>query len=88
MNPLDIHFHYGPDGHAYVTRKQAAQIAGVNVRTIATWERRGHLARLAGSPPRGPLYRYDDVVEAEYATRQAAIRTSGSDTRTRRHFAA
>lgn len=37
-----------------------------------------------GSPPRRPIYRRADVVQAEKAAYQAALRTSGSAKRTSR----
>ena len=84
--PLDIIPHRSPDGEEFVTRQQAAALMGVKPDTIATWERRGHLARIPGCPPRRPLYRMADVIDAEYKARQAALRTSGTETRVRRHF--
>lgn len=86
--PLDITPHLGPDGEEYITRQQAAALMGVKPDTIATWERRGHLVRVEGCPPRRPLYRMADVVEAEFKAREAAVRTSGAETRVRRNFRA
>ena len=45
------------------------------------------MSRARCSPPRRPLYRLADVIEAEYLARQAAIRTSGTDKRARRVIA-
>lgn len=79
-------YHLGPDGEQYLTRKQAAKLMGITPKTIGTWEARGHLARLSGCPPRKPIYRLSDVIDAEYEARAAAVRTSGSDTRVVRRF--
>ena len=78
--------HHGPDGREYVDRPNAARAAGVRPATIATWERRGHLARVPGCPKGRPLYALVDVIEAEYTTRSNAARTCGAATRAIRHF--
>lgn len=88
MSLLDISPHIGPDGEEYVTRQQAAKLMGVAPNTISTWVARGHLVRVEGCPPRRPLYRMADVVEAEFKAREAAVRTSGAETRVRRNFRA
>lgn len=88
MSLLDISPHIGPDGEEYVSRQQAAKLMGVAPNTISTWVARGHLTRVPGCPPRRPLYRMADVVEAEFKAREAALRTSGSEARARRNFRA
>lgn len=88
MSLLDISPHIGPDGEEYVTRQQAAKLMGVAPNTISTWVARGHLTPVEGCPPRHPLYRMSDVVEAEFKAREAARRTSGSEARARRNFRA
>lgn len=72
----------------YVVTKTAAELMGVTPSTITHWRTNGYLAPIPGSPPHKPLYRWADVIEAEYLARQAAIRTSGTDKRVRRTIAA
>lgn len=62
-----------PDGHVYVTTTQAAALLGVHKSTISQWRAKGYLAPHPASPPRRPLYRWADVLEAERRTRRAAI---------------
>jgi hypothetical protein len=80
--------HTGPDGTPYVTRKHAAELMGVAPVTITTWCRRGYLKPIEGCPPRRLLFSLDDVAEAERLAREAALRTSGSEERVVRRFAA
>lgn len=81
-----LEVHVGPDGERYVTRKHAAQLAGVAPVTITHWVRMGYLKPLDGCPPRRLLFRLDDVAEAEKQAHDAAVRTSGSDKRVIRRF--
>ncbi|MCO6011432.1 hypothetical protein NE236_41430 [Actinoallomurus purpureus] len=83
---LDIQIHHGPDGREYVDRANAARAAGVKPATISTWEARGRLTRVPGTPPRQPLYALEDVIEAEYQARMNAARTAGTTTRAVRHL--
>jgi hypothetical protein len=76
------------DGTVYVVTKTAAALIGVAPCTITRWRDLGYLTPVAGSPPRKPLYRWPDVVEAEYQARQAAIAASGTDRQVRRSRAA
>ena len=49
-----------------LTRTQAAEVAGVSVERIRTWERRNHLDR-AGLDDNGrPVYRALDVAKAKH----------------------
>jgi hypothetical protein len=77
-----------PDGVTYVVTKTAAALIGVAECTITRWRHLGYLEPVPGSPPRRPLYRWPDVVEAEYRARQAAIAASGTDAQVRRLRAA
>jgi hypothetical protein len=77
-----------PDGVTYVVTKTAAALIGVAECTITRWRTAGYLSPVEGSPPRRPLYRWPDVVEAEYLARQAAIAASGTDAQVRRIRAA
>ncbi|WP_307801573.1 MerR family transcriptional regulator [Actinomadura violacea] len=74
----------GPDAEEYWTTAQAAAALGVSPSTISTWRTRGYMDPVEGSPPRRPIYRRADVVQAEKAAYQAALRTSGSAKRTSR----
>lgn len=76
------------DGIIYVFTKQAAALMGVTPATITRWRSVGYLAPVPGSPPRKPAYRWDDVVEAEYLARMAAIAASGTDVQCTRSIAA
>jgi hypothetical protein len=76
------------DGIIYVVTKTAAALIGVADCTITRWRDLGYLTPVPGSPPRKPLYRWPDVVEAEYQARQAAIAASGTDRQVRRARAA
>ncbi|MCW2904036.1 MAG: hypothetical protein JWO67_6301 [Streptosporangiaceae bacterium] len=78
----------GPDGRVYVITQTAARLIGVDESTITRWRTLGYLKPVPGSPPRKPLYLWDDVVEAEYLARQAAITASGTDVQCRRRLAA
>lgn len=69
------------DGRVYLSTKGAAELFGVRACTISSWKTKGYLRPLDGSPPRKPLYSYDDLVQAEYTAWQAALRTSGTDKR-------
>jgi hypothetical protein len=73
-----------PDGRIYLNTSQAAELLNVAACTISAWKNRGHLTPLAGSPPRKPLYLYDDLIKAEFTAWQNALRTSGSDKRVKR----
>jgi hypothetical protein len=77
-----------PDGITYVVTKTAAALIGVAECTITRWRSLGYLRPVEGSPPRRPLYRWPDIIEAEYQARQAAIRASGTDAQVRRIRAA
>jgi hypothetical protein len=76
----------GPDGEEYWTTKQAAHEMGVEPGTIASWRRNGYLEAVPGSPRWRPVYRRDDVIAAEKAAYDAAIRTSGSAKRSSRRW--
>lgn len=76
------------DGITYVVTKTAAELIGVAECTITRWRHLGYLEPVPGSPPRRPLYRWPDVVEAEYLARRAAIAASGTDAQVRRIRAA
>jgi hypothetical protein len=65
-----------PDGEIYVTTAQAAQAMGRQPPAIRRWVK---LGRLPESAP--GIYRLSDVAAAEQLAREAAIRTTGSDTR-------
>ena len=73
------------DGETYVTTTLGARLLNVAVCTISSWKAKGYVQPVTGSPPRRPLYRWDDLVEAEYIARQNAIRTSGTDAQVRRN---
>jgi DNA-binding transcriptional MerR regulator len=58
----------------WLTVKEAAFLAGVNVQTIYSWQRRGHL-KVEGLDERGQkLFRHLAVAQAEKATRSKAKR--------------
>jgi hypothetical protein len=78
----------GPDGLVYVITKTAAALIGVAPCTITRWRDLGYLKPVPGSPPRKPLYLWDDVIEADYTARMAAIAASGTDIQVRRNLAA
>lgn len=63
----------GPDGRVYVTTQQAADLLGVNKSTISHWRTKKYIAPIAGSPPRRPVYLWDDVLDAERTARRKAI---------------
>lgn len=73
-----------PDGETYVTTTLGARLLNVAVCTISSWKAKGYVQPVSGSPARRPLYRWDELVEAEFIARQNAIRTSGSDAQVRR----
>lgn len=81
---MRLEVHRDPDGEAYVTRQQAAELKGVKPRTVDRWVRIGYLKPVEGCPPRRRLFRLADVDEAELKAYQAAVRTSGSDKRVTR----
>ncbi|MEV5710140.1 hypothetical protein [Actinoallomurus sp. NPDC052274] len=83
---MDVQIHRGPDEREYVDRKNAARAVGVRPATISTWEARGRLTRVPGTPPRQPMYALAEVIEAEYQSRQNAARTAGTTSRATRHF--
>jgi DNA-binding transcriptional MerR regulator len=58
----------GPD--MLLTREQAAEVAGVDVERIRTWERRGHLPRAGLDETGRPVYTAVDVAKAEYKLRR------------------
>ena len=75
------------NGVVYLCTRQAAELFGVACCTISSWKTKGYLRPLDGSPPRKPMYAYDDLVQAEYTAWQAALRTSGTDKRIARRRA-
>ena len=76
-----------PDGEIYLSGSHAAREFGVAPSTISTWARKGYLTPAASSGRRA-LYRMSDVAKAEKLARDAAIRTSGTAKRVRRHQSA
>jgi len=76
----------GPDDETYLTAAQAARVFGVAASTFTGWVRKGYVAAVPGSSRR--LYRLPDVACAEKKARDAAIRTSGTTKRVRRHHEA
>lgn len=76
-----------PDDQIYLTSAQAGQVAGVSAAAIRRWEKLGYLSSIT-EPGQMRLYAYEAVVTAEFRAREAAIRTSGSEARVQRHFAA
>jgi predicted site-specific integrase-resolvase len=75
-----------PDDRIYLTSAQAGEVAGVSAAAVRRWEQLGYLASIT-EPPERKLYEYDAVKKAEKMARDAAIRTSGTDTRARRRAA-
>jgi hypothetical protein len=75
------------DDLVYVCTKQAAEAMGVAPCTITRWRNLGYLKAQPGSPPRKPVYLWDDVVEAEFTARMAAIAASGTDVQCQRRAA-
>ncbi|MFJ8508620.1 helix-turn-helix domain-containing protein [Streptomyces avermitilis] len=58
----------------WLTAREAADLTGVSLQTIYSWERRGHLT-VEGLDHRGQkLFRHLDVARAEMATRSKAKR--------------
>lgn len=49
-----------------LTRAQAAEVAGVDVERIRTWERRRHLERAGLNEDGLPLYRALDVAKCKH----------------------
>jgi len=79
----------GPDGKIYLTAARAGEAFGVKPDTIRRWERIGYLAAVPGSREAGgALYEFTAIGRAEKRARDAAIATSGTDRRVRRHIAA
>lgn len=76
------------DGVIYVFTFQAACLLGVDPSTITRWRHLGYLAPIPASPPRRPVYRWDDAVAAEFKARMAAIAASGTDVQVQRNLAA
>lgn len=66
------------DGLTYVTTATAAALLGVAPCTITSWKVKEYLRPIAGSPPRRPVYLWDDVLDAEATARHNALRTSGT----------
>ncbi len=77
-----------PDGCIYLTPAQAGEAMGVSAAAVLRWEKAGYLEAAVKDERGRRLYEYGAVIEAEFLARQAAIRTSGSDARVRRHHAA
>ncbi|MGW4437025.1 helix-turn-helix domain-containing protein [Streptomyces sp. NPDC004596] len=58
----------------WLTAREAADLTGVSLQTIYSWERRGHL-KVEGLDHRGQkLFRHLSVARAEKATRAKAKR--------------
>jgi hypothetical protein len=76
------------DGQVYVTTPIGARLLGVAQCTITRWKAKGYLQPVAGSPPNRPVYRWDDLLEAEFTARQNAIRTSGTAKQVQRKWGA
>ncbi|MEU7366625.1 helix-turn-helix domain-containing protein [Streptomyces hygroscopicus] len=58
----------------WLTVREAAELTGVDVQTVYSWVRRGHL-KVEGLDHRGQkLFRHLDVARAEMATRAKAKR--------------
>ena len=72
------------DGQIYVTTVTAAKLMHVANCTITSWRNKGYLKPVPGSPPRRPLYLWDDVKAAELKARSMAIEASGTDIQVRR----
>ena len=84
MIPADIPAHLQDDEDAvYVSTRQASALMHVAPCTITRWRTRGYLTPIPGSPPRRPMYRWKDVIGAEYKAWEAAVAASGTD----RHLA-
>lgn len=52
-----------------LTRRQAAEVAGVSPERIRTWERRGHLHRAGLDESGNPVYEAVEVAKAEHRNR-------------------
>jgi len=62
------------EDETWLTVKEAALFVGVDVQTVYSWVRRGHL-KVTGLDDRGrKLFRHLDVAQAELATRAKAGR--------------
>ena len=66
------------DGLTYVTTATAARLLGVAPCTVTSWKVKKYLRPVPGSPPRRPVYLWDDVLDAELTARLNALRTSGT----------
>jgi len=53
-----------------LTRAQAAEVAGVSVERIRTWERRKHLERAGLNEAGAPVYTALDVAKAQHKLRE------------------
>lgn len=53
-----------------LTRREAAEVAGVSVERIRTWERRHHLERAGLNENGDPVYQALDVAKAAHRLRQ------------------
>ena len=74
-----------PDGVIYVTTTVAARLLRVAPCTVTSWKSKRYLAPVPGSPPGKPVYRWADVLEAEFTARMNAIRVAGTDVQVRRN---
>lgn len=62
------------EDETWLTVKEAALFVGVDIQTVYSWVRRGHL-KVTGLDHRGrKLFRHLDVAQAELATRTRAGR--------------
>jgi len=77
-----------PDGCTYLSTAQAADLFGLTPAAIRRWVRVGYLKPRAKDARGHALYDLQDVTEAEFLAREAAIRTAGTDRRVRRRIAA
>jgi len=62
-----------PDGRIYLTTDQAAAAMQVSKSTISVWKSNGLITPLEGSPPRRPLYDYEQLKDAERDMRRKLI---------------
>jgi DNA-binding transcriptional MerR regulator len=76
------------DGEIYLTAAEAAAVAGVKPPAVRRWVRIGYLTPAAKDPRGRALYTFAAVTRAEKLARDAAIRTSGTTKRVRRHHEA
>lgn len=63
------------EDETWLTVKEAALFVGVDVQTVYSWIRRGHLEVTGARPPRQEVFRHLDVAKAELVTRTKAART-------------